>query len=523
MNNQQNSQEKPIPKQIGPYRIERLIEQGGMSLIYLGIDPDSQNPLVIKTLLPKYLLHEEIVKGFLCEAEILAMANHPNIVTFYGHGKWEGGLYIAMELVIGISLRQYIQEYPISLKRALELILEIAYALCHLHTHGIIHRDLKPENILVSETGIIKIIDFGVAHLFGNTSKDSLQTSPRTLGTPIYMSPEQNSHPESASFPSDIYSLGIIAYELVLGKLSYGQLHLSMMPKGMQKILSKALQTKPENRYQDIVNFIADISAYMLSEKMQADTKWRDRLSELSENFRQAKEMLQPAAAPLWPKIKTALIGYSGAELVGTYIDFLELKDNCYMVVLGESSAKKAEGALHVAMLRGMLRSIIEQSTKPQEIASKLNELLLKDRLSLSFSLCSLLIDLSSKTFNFISCGYGSLWHVPALPLPSQHNLERIIADNPLIGLLTSTQFKETKRSFQKGDQLFISGISPHSLDESLHKILIETLIPQSIIESAQMDSQKKVEAIFRKIKFLLGKQPHQSILLIDLKISSEL
>src|SRR6202040_2179363 len=112
-----------------------------------------------------------------------------------------------------------------------------------------------PENILIDQNGLVKVIDFGISQLL---TVDKTHDSHRQqfVGTPVYMSPEQRENPESVSYPSDIYSLGIIAYELVLGKLSHGQIHLSLMPKGLQKILNKALQPRQQDRYQDIVDFI---------------------------------------------------------------------------------------------------------------------------------------------------------------------------------------------------------------------------------------------------------------------------
>ena len=204
------------------------------------------------------------------EAEIITLTDHPNIVKLFGHGEWEEGLYIAMEFIQGISLRQFILQTPISLKRALEIILDIAYALCHLHTHGVIHRDLKPKNILLSENNQIKVIDFGIAQLLTEQTQEQSQ-SQKLIGTPVYMSPEQRANPESVSYPSDIHSLGIISYELILGKLSHGQVHLSLMPKGIQKILFNCLQPNIIDRYQDIVDFISDVSSYLNSSALQKE------------------------------------------------------------------------------------------------------------------------------------------------------------------------------------------------------------------------------------------------------------
>ena len=228
----------PVPQKIGPYLIEGLLEKGGMSYLYVAEAPETGEAIIVKVLSPQYLGHPEMVSRFLREADIIRMADHPNIVKLLGSGSWEGGVYIAMEYVQGVSLRQYLQKVPLSLKRAIELILEIAYALCHLHTHRVIHRDLKPENILVTKEGQIKVIDFGIAQLlFDNKLLQSEQK--RLIGTPVYMSPEQRENPENVSFPSDIYSLGIIAYELILGRSSHGHVVIGLMPKGIQKILLK--------------------------------------------------------------------------------------------------------------------------------------------------------------------------------------------------------------------------------------------------------------------------------------------
>jgi serine/threonine protein kinase len=178
-----------IPEKIGPYKIEALLEKGGMSLLFLGVEPKTHAPAAIKVLLPKYLSHPEMVARFLNESEIISLTNHPNIVKLYGHGEWENGLYIAMEYVEGISLRQYLLRNPISLKKALTIIIDIAYALCHLHSHGVIHRDLKPENILVTQSGEIKVIDFGIAQLLAEKPNLDGQNKEQLIGTPIYISP----------------------------------------------------------------------------------------------------------------------------------------------------------------------------------------------------------------------------------------------------------------------------------------------------------------------------------------------
>jgi len=261
-----------IPSAIRGYRIEGLLKTGGMSTIYRGFHPETGDMTAIKVLSPKFLKDEEVINRFLKESEIIAMADHPNIVKLHDQGDWEGGLFIAMEYIDGISLYQYLQDHSLPYKKALEVSLEIAYALCHLHTHGVIHRDLKLENILMTRKNTIKVIDFGIAQILTERGEAEGKRR-RIVGTPIYMSPEQKLNPDAVSYPSDIYSLGIIIYELVLGRTNHGKVHVSRMPKGLRPILTKCLQPLATNRYPDAVALITDLSHYMNSEQFFLDQK----------------------------------------------------------------------------------------------------------------------------------------------------------------------------------------------------------------------------------------------------------
>ena len=308
-----------IPKRIGPYPVEGLFRQGGMSYLYLATHPITHDPVIIKVLDERVRDNPDVVRRFLNEAHILQVVEHPNIVKLFERGEWQEKPYLAMEYIEGESLHTYLKHSPLTIKRALEVLLEIAYALCHLHTHGIIHRDLKPENIILSSRGTVKLIDFGVARLLAIPSE---RGPSHLVGTPIYMSPEQHYDPGVVSFPSDIYSLGIIAYELILGKLSHGQIHLALIPKGLQKILSKAMQPRKEDRYQDVVDFITDLSAYINARDEGQERISGEALSELSENLHQAQLTLVPSHPPQWPEIEIGLALHQGVGIAGLYYDF---------------------------------------------------------------------------------------------------------------------------------------------------------------------------------------------------------
>ncbi|MGZ3732637.1 MAG: serine/threonine protein kinase, partial [Parachlamydiaceae bacterium] len=393
-----------------------------------------------------------------------------------------------------------------SLKRALEMILDIAYAICHLHTHGIIHRDLKLENILINEQGEIKLIDFGIAQLLDDVKTEERSVFQyRTIGTPIYMSPEQRANPNSVSYPSDIYSLGIIAYELVLGRLSHGHVHLSLMPKGLQKILAKALQPDPQQRYQDIVDFIADLSAYLGSTTLDQERKVGDRTSELYDSLHQAKRNLLPQKVPAWPLLEmgldTNLTTFDGA----IYGDFIKLNEDSYRIFFGTSLGIDAEGLLADAAMRSRIRALCLQEEMPlKDLADLLNRILLQEPYEAAFALCGLAISPLKGHLHFISCGYGVLWHIPketGIPYQVRNDNGCLKVDGRL--------FHETFCPMKAGDQFLLYGEN-RSAPET------EALLFQGIVEYGDLSPQLKAEGISRKLKVFSAKEPsHQFVIAI--------
>ncbi|WP_042280590.1 protein kinase domain-containing protein [Candidatus Protochlamydia sp. R18] len=502
-----------IPEKIGPYQVEALLEKGGMSILYLATHPDTKDPITIKVLFPEFVSNPEMVQRFLRESEIIGLADHPNIVKLYGQGEWEGGLYIAMEFIQGISLRQYLLRNLISLKHALELVMEISMALCHLHAHGVIHRDVKPENILVTESGGVKVIDFGIAQLLTEGQADP-KSQRRLIGTPIYMSPEQKNNPESTSYPSDIYSLGIITYELVLGKLSHGQIHLSIMPKGLQKILAKALQLNPEDRYQDIVDFMTDVSAYLYSPALLKENKELDPLSDLSESLRHAQHSLVPDNPPKWPKIDIGLASYKSLGISSLYYDFFNLPQHGYGIIIGEPSVKGSAGIVYTSVLRGMVRALCQLTQRPEEMATVLNALLLNDPMKQNFSFSYLILSPQENLFRFISCGCGHLWYLPKEKL----QLELINSENSPLGINHLNSFVEIEHPWNVGDAILFYG-SLCSSDTFAKKPLFSNEQLLSSLQEASMTSpQKQVDTILRKAKVELSRtSDERSIVLLNL------
>ncbi|MCB1114111.1 MAG: serine/threonine protein kinase [Chlamydiia bacterium] len=390
-----NPSPKQIPETIGPYHIEKFLEKGGMSLLYLAKKPGEDLPVLIKILSEKFLENPQASERFLKEAEIIKKADHPNIVTLYDFGTWEGGLYIAMEYIHGISLRKYLKSEALSLKKAIEILLEISYALCHLHAHHIIHRDLKPENILITEDGHVKVIDFGIAQLLYHEGIEK-EKKPEFMGTPIYMSPEQKKAPDSVSYPSDIYSLGIIAYELMMGKIVKGHLYLSLLPKGIQKIIAKTLFPKVEDRYSDMVDFLSDLSDYFHSETLLKDETAKDKLID--------QALLLKSQAEVW--LKTDSPHFQGVTLQ-SHCPFAYNKETLHgqiCILLKPENVSKTNALaafLPLSALKEALSSADQPPKSPEEALFFLNRSLKKWPLTPSLSFFCLFIDLKQKSFTF--------------------------------------------------------------------------------------------------------------------------
>jgi serine/threonine protein kinase len=480
-----------VPEKIGPYPIEHLIGKGGSSHVYLGSRPATHDPVIIKVLSPNSLLRKDLIDRFLKEAEIVAMTDHPNIVKWYGHGEWEGGLYIALEFIEGISLKRYMQRFPISLRRALEITIEIAYALCHLHTHGVIHRDLKPENILIADTGQVKVIDFGISQLLSDKKSLEDLSKAQLIGTLSYMSPEQEKAPNDVSYPSDIYSLGIIAYELILGTTSQGKVHLSLMPQGLQKILSRALQPNPKERYLDVVDFISDLSSYLHSPAMEKESRPRDIVGALSDQLQVVDQLLSFQNSDHARINKIFTIDQNASEIYGFTKSFWDFPEEKFGLLIAKPLCKGLESIAAASLLKGLAEPLFESAASSEQFVERLQQQTSKFLHPLKFHLNYLLIDQREKKLDYCSLGFGLLWHF------SNGKAERIAPDEPVFRAL---------RQWREGD--FIILLSANPSDD-----LQSEKIPDPDFHSVKHLAQIEIKKFFRKIERKLGKSAEGSSL----------
>jgi len=217
----ESSPPPPPPEQIGPYRILEVIGRGGMGVVYAAFDSQLHRKLAIKLLQPGRGVSRLAAKRLLKEARAASSLNHPNIVTIYEVGSDRGIDYIAMEHIAGETLAARLRNGPLSDAEVLRYSLQICDALAAAHAAGIVHRDLKPANVIVTQSGLVKLVDFGLAKFYFETAAAEAQTEPSTFqgalaGTAPYMSPEQVAN-RPVDARSDIFSFGVILYEALTG------------------------------------------------------------------------------------------------------------------------------------------------------------------------------------------------------------------------------------------------------------------------------------------------------------------
>lgn len=209
-------------KKIGKYRLTELLGEGGMGAVFLAdrADGEFEQQVAVK-LLKQGFVSETALSRFVSERNILARLNHPLIAQLHDGGTTKDGIpFLIMEYVEGLPLVDYCHEKKLGLNQRLEIFQKICSAVQYAHQHLVIHRDLKPSNILVTEDGTPKLLDFGISKLV-SPDEDNIQTETELRAlTPAYASPEQI-RGEPISTASDIYSLGVILYELLTGKRPY--------------------------------------------------------------------------------------------------------------------------------------------------------------------------------------------------------------------------------------------------------------------------------------------------------------
>lgn len=255
-----------VEQQFPGLEIVELLGEGGMGLVYRARQTSLDRDVAIKVIRTDHQYREAFENRFAREAKALASLNHPNIVTVHDFGKTDDYFFLIMEFVDGINLRELLSGQKITASEALEIIPQICDALQYAHEKGVVHRDIKPENILVDRNGRVKIADYGLAKLINDESTSPhLTRTHHVMGTPHYMAPEQVEKPLSVDHRADIYSLGVVIYEMLTGELPLGRFGLPSekadVDSRLDQIVIHSLEKEPDRRYQKVSQVKTDFQS----------------------------------------------------------------------------------------------------------------------------------------------------------------------------------------------------------------------------------------------------------------------
>jgi serine/threonine protein kinase len=259
----------PEIAQLAPHfpqlEILELLGMGGMGIVYKARQPRLDRLVALKILPVESEQHPSFAERFNREAKALAKLGHPGIVNVYDFGQTGQYYYFVMEYVDGMNLRQLLQSQTIEPRQALELVTQICTALQFAHDEGVVHRDIKPENILLNKKGQVKIADFGLAKLLGTAPDTALTMSQAAMGTLNYMAPEQRQNAQGVDHRADIYSLGVVFYEMLTGEVPMGRFEPPskrvQVDVRLDEVVLRALEREPARRYQQASEIKSGVDA----------------------------------------------------------------------------------------------------------------------------------------------------------------------------------------------------------------------------------------------------------------------
>ncbi|MFI5282070.1 MAG: serine/threonine-protein kinase [Candidatus Dormibacterales bacterium] len=316
----------PGERYIGKYRVKGELGRGGMGTVYLAEQPGLGREVAIKQLIASAAADPVALKRFLQEAQVMARTSHPNLVQVHDLELIGEDNYIVLEFVRGKSLRERINEGMMPQPQVFAVIHAVLQALEYAHKHGIVHRDMKPENVLLSDEGTVKVADFGIARLMDDTGAGGTATKTgTTVGTPQYMSPEQVAS-SKVDGRSDLYSAGIVFYELVVGQPPFTSSdadgpftlmakHVQAPPKPpsvyrpgldpeLETVILKSLAKRPDDRYQTGHEF--DEAMSRVADRLCPG--WQRSLEPGVDLSRMALSPPQPPKPATWPPMPPAVV-----------------------------------------------------------------------------------------------------------------------------------------------------------------------------------------------------------------------
>lgn len=304
----------------GRYEIIKELGKGGMGVVYQAHDPQIDRSVALKVLRVDRVVNEEFVLRFFKEAKFIGRLSHPNIVTVYDVGRDHGTIYIAMEYLQGQPLNEVIRSGRLSVEKIIGIALQVANALGYAHEKGIVHRDIKPSNIILTDEGNVKLTDFGIARAEDSNAAQQTQTGV-ILGTPFYMSPEQVMG-KRVDGRSDLFSLGVIIYELIVGRKPFKGDHFT----AIFRAITDDIPVAPLKIDTSIPRSLSDLTMKALSKNPDERFQTGNEMGHALKTCLQVKESLLLPEKPISPKKKhmasVLIMGLMAAVVLGGIIYF---------------------------------------------------------------------------------------------------------------------------------------------------------------------------------------------------------
>lgn len=286
-------------EQVGQYEVISELGHGGMATVYKAYHAQLDRHVAIKVMHQNFATDTNFAERFKREAQIVARLDHPHIVPVYDYNEYKGMPYLVMKIIQGRSLKQVLFKNPPSLEQILHIMTAIADATTYAHNKGILHRDIKPSNIVIDSDNIPYLADFGLARIAA--SGESTMSADVLLGTPNYMSPEQAKGAKDIDHRTDLYSLGVVLYELIVGQVPFSaptplaviqdHIHTPLprpseinpdIPPKVEQVLRKALAKKPEQRYDSASAMVNDFKQAIQDDGLKSLTENRHDIADES-------------------------------------------------------------------------------------------------------------------------------------------------------------------------------------------------------------------------------------------------
>jgi len=332
----------------GRYELQRVIGVGGMAVVYRAIDLLTNMPVAVKMLNQEYLGNQEVCRRFRNESKAIAMLKHKNIVKIYDVSDSSDCLFIVMEVINGITLKDYIeQQGTLTWRETVHFTSQILRALKHAHSKGIVHRDIKPQNIMLMENGDIKVMDFGIAMV---SDYDAATIGDQAVGSVHYISPEQ-ARGSKTDARADLYSLGVMMYEMLTGRVpfdgsdavSIAVMHLQAeartprqinpsIPEGLEEITMQAMQKDPERRYQTAADMLMDIDDFKRDPNIKfeysymVDDSPTRYIQAINATRQMQEEDIKPVKSPVIPVLSGIATAFVVVFLILTWLVLDESK-----------------------------------------------------------------------------------------------------------------------------------------------------------------------------------------------------